>query len=179
MREAYLYLLDHQADGRCLLLFPNSASSDNRMPAGQEVNLADSGDRFHIRIQPPLGIDVLQVIARLEPLAELDAPISSQGTPVVSAEILAKVRDELLKDRTNWTEARLPITTTAKSAPPAKREPARFALLLGVDRSQDERVSPPQEYFRSSAEHLAQVLAKRGGFAQERIRVLTGDQASA
>ena len=137
-RETYLYVLYHQADGSSLLLFPNSARPANRTPAGQDVNLADADDAFRIRIRPPLGTEVLQVIARLEPLTELDALAKTEGTPVVPADTLAKVRDGLLKDRTNWTEHRLPITTVVASAPSAKRDPARFALLMGVDRYQDD-----------------------------------------
>src|SRR2546423_14024732 len=38
-REARLYLLYHQADGRCLLLFPNPARPDNRAPARQVVQV--------------------------------------------------------------------------------------------------------------------------------------------
>lgn len=177
-REAFLYLLYHQADGSSLLLFPNSARPDNRVPAGQDVKLADSGDKFRIRIQPPLGGEVLQLVARTQPIGEFDALTKIVGTPVVSKELLAKVRDELLKDRSNWSEHRLPITTVAPAAPAKKKEPAIFALLVGTDRYQDPAAAPPQAPFASAPLHIGRALAQRAGLQPEHVKALSGDQAT-
>lgn len=178
-REAHLYLIYHQADGKSLLLFPNEAQPANRISAKQQVTIPGANDEFRIRILPPFGVDVLQVVATLKPIAELDALVQKTGkTPIVSAEALGKVRDALLKDLTTWTEHRVPIATVAKSEPTAKREPARFMLLVGIDTCQDETIAKPRPEFRHSAEMLAAAFKDRGQLAPDGIKVLLGKDAT-
>lgn len=178
-REAHLYLLYHQNDGKSLLMFPNEARGDNRASAKEKVTIPGPNDEFRIRIQPPFGVDVVQVIATLQPLAELDALVQKTGkTPEISGEVLGKVRDNLLKDLTTWTEHRLQITTVAKTEISTKREPARFALLVGVDKYQDEVLGKTRPEFRHSAEQLASVLKDRGQVASGGTKLLLGQEVT-
>ena len=72
-RESRLYLLYHQADGRCVLLFPNPARSDNLVLGRQIVRVPNPDEPFRFRVGPPFGVEVLQVVAAGRPVAELDA----------------------------------------------------------------------------------------------------------
>ena len=91
-REAYLYLIYHQADGVSLLLFPNLAQKSNRVAAGKPMIIPSSEKDSRIRIQAPFGREVLQVLATTEPMAELDSLVGrSDQFPVVTQELIASL----------------------------------------------------------------------------------------
>ncbi len=122
-REAHLYLIYHQADGKSLLLFPNEARRENRIAAKESVLIPPPGQDFRFRVGPPFGSEVLQVIASLKPLEELDGLVQKTGrAPIVSAEVIEKLKERLSKDSTSWTEHRVVIHTAAKETPPPQRK---------------------------------------------------------
>ncbi len=178
-REANLYVFYHQCDGQSLLMFPNEARPANSVPAGQVVMIPGKGDHFRIRIQAPLGNDVLQVIASTEPLAELDALVQKAGrAPAVSTELINQLSQRLLADKSKWTEHRIPVQTVAKAADAAARQPGRFGLFIGVNQLQDAGYLRPRADFGRSAEVLAQAFAQRGQLAPNGSKLLLAEQAT-
>lgn len=113
--DAYLYLLYHQADGSTLLLYPNEAARENRVPAGTRVRVPAEGSSFRFRIQPPFGDEVLQILATREPAPELAALVKREGkATAVTGEVLQELKQRLSADRTNWAEQHVRIRTAEK-----------------------------------------------------------------
>ena len=129
-REAYLYLLYHQADGSSYLLFPNEAHIDNHVPAGKWVTIPAADQSFRFRVSPPFGREVLQVLATLKPAAELDDLVRKRGRAApVTREQLVALHERLRQDRSTWAEHRMAITTTTRAAElPRARRPASAFL---------------------------------------------------
>jgi hypothetical protein len=178
-KEAHLYLIYHQADGTSLLMFPNEAKIDNRIPAGKTVTIPPLDQDYRFRVGPPLGKEVFQVIASLEPLDELDGLVKKTGrAAVVSREALAKLCDRLLKEPASWTEHRVPIHTIAKQALPPERKPSRAGLFIGVDKYQDPKLSEPLEQIRRSAEQMAKAMQERGKLDPSRVKTILGEEAT-
>lgn len=179
-RESHLYLIYHQADGTSLLLFPNEARTDSKVPAKQDVLVPDLGDPFRFQIGPPLGIEVFQVLASLKPIEELDSLVKQKTgrAVVVSRELIGKLRDQLLKGKSSWTEHRVPIRTIAKDAVTADRKPARVGLFIGIDQYQNTKLCKPHEELRKGAELMHKTFLDRGGLDPSRTKLITGEQAT-
>ena len=178
-REAHLYLIYHQADGKSLLLFPNEARRENRIAAKETVIIPPPGQDFRFRIRPPFGTEVLQVIASLTPLEELDGLVQKTGrAPIVSGEVIEKLKDRLSKDPASWTEHRVVIRTAAKEALPPPHNAARVGLFIGVNKYQNEKLCTPAERFRLGAELLAKVFVERGGVEAQDAKTIVAEQAT-
>ena len=178
-REAHLYLIYHQADGKSLLLFPNEARRENRIAAKQPVIIPPPGQDFRFRIGPPFGTEVLQVIASLKPLEELDGLVQKTGrAPIVSGEVIEKLKERLSKDLASWTEHRVIIRTTAKESLPPPRKAARVGLFIGVNKYQNEKLCTPAERFRLGAELLAKTFVERGGVEAQNVKTIVAEQAT-
>jgi hypothetical protein len=65
-QPAYVYLYDVQPDGVVRLVFPNAYSQNNFVTAGSHT-LPDGAYQFSVT--PPTGVEQLQIIASLTPLA--------------------------------------------------------------------------------------------------------------
>lgn len=178
-KDAYLYLIYHQADGQSLLMFPNEAKKDNRIPAGKTVTIPPAMQDFRFRVGPPLGAEVFQVVASLKPLEELDGLVKKTGqTAVIPRELLDKLRERLLKDTASWTEHRVPIRTVAKETPPPERKPMRVGLFIGVNEYQNEKTCKPFDQLRRNAEGMAKAFTERGKIDAEHSKLITGKEAT-
>src|SRR5262249_52364182 len=152
--DAYLYLLYHQADGRCLLLFPNPARPDAQVPGRREVQVPAPEDaaRFRFRIGPPFGDETLQVLATTRPLDPLDRLTGTRRPPVVAPETLTALRADLAARPEPWAEHRVPIRTLPLSDRDPARPPARLGLFVGIGRYLHPEFAPTHEELRHSAE---------------------------
>lgn len=178
-REAYLYLLYHQANRITLLLFPNEAQPENRVPGRQDMLVPDLADSFAFRVQAPLGTEVLQVLASLEPLEELDNLLRKDANAVfVPRKILDSLCDRLLKEPATWTEHRVPIETVSRQAEFAPRTPSRVGLFIGVNKYQNPKLCQPLEELRRGAELMAKVFVDRGGLDPQHTRLILGEDAT-
>lgn len=182
-RDAYLYLIYHQADGQSALLFPNEAKSDNRVAGRQWVSVPAAGEEFRFRITAPFGTEVLQVIATTKPSPELDGLVARTGRAApVSAEVLGRLQQRLAGDRNTWTEHRLPIQTVAKSQPSPTRKANRVGLFVGINQFQVGEEKDGSEgrnaRFRLGAELMCKTMLERGGLDPQRAKLLTGKDAT-
>lgn len=180
-REAYLYLLYHQADGSSLLLFPNEARSDGHVAANQSVTVPQPNEEFRFRVAAPFGAEVLQVVASLKPLEDLDTLVQKSGrAATVSSEVLTRLIPRLTADPTSWTEHRVPIRTTASAEASPTRKPARVGLFVGVNLFERtaEKGEGDNARFRLGAELMAQTMLQRGGLDPQRTQTLIGQQAT-
>ncbi len=179
-REARLYLLYHQADGRCMLLFPNPARSDNRVPARQVVQVPGPGEPFRFRVQSPFGVELLQVLASAQPIAELDV-LAAQGqgrAPTVAPALLDQVRGRLLQAGQPWAEHRVPIRTLPLSERPPGRPPVRAGLFIGIGKYLHPEIGPTHDELRHSAEVFHGQMTRRGGLDPARTKLIVDQQAT-
>jgi hypothetical protein len=178
-KEAFLYLLYHQADGQSLLLYPNPAARDHRLPAQESVTIPTPGGNFRFRVQPPLGQEVFQVLATTAPAPELDDLVQdgSQGA-LVTAEVIERLRARLAQDLSSWTEHRVRIETVAGAVTQAARPARRVSLLIGVDDYEDPKLCEPGARFRTGAELMRDALTQRGGVSPQDTKILLGKDAT-
>ncbi len=179
-RDARLYLLYHQADGRCVLLFPNPAHSDSRVPARQIVPVPAQGEQFRFRVRPPFGVEVLQVLASIQPVAELEAVAAhGQGrAPVVSPELLAAAGRRLAQAGSSWAEHRVPIRTVPLAEHPPARPAARAGLFIGIGKYLHPEYAPTHAELRHSAEVMHEQMLHRGKLDPERTKLVIDQQAT-
>jgi hypothetical protein len=180
-REAYLYLLYHQADGTSYLLFPNEAHPDNRVPARQWQSVPGPGEEFRFRVTAPYGTEVLQVVAALRPVEELDALVKKIGRAApVSQEVINRAHDRLSGDLSTWTEHRVAIRTAASSSATVARGARRVGLFVGVNKFQtsEKQGEGGNARFRLGAEMMARFMLQRGGLDSQWTKTLTGEEAT-
>jgi hypothetical protein len=179
-RESRLYLLYHQTDGRCVLLFPNPARSDNRVPARQIVQVPGPGEPFRFRIRPPYGVEVLQVLASVQPIADLDR-LAAQGQdrgPAVAPALLEQVRGRLLQAGQPWAEHRVPIRTLPLTERPPGRPSVRAGLFIGIGKYLHPEIGSTHEELRHSAEVFHEKMTRRGGLDPSRTKLVVDQQAT-
>ena len=61
--DCHITVVSHQSDGRSVVLFPNRWSRDTLLLANQTIEIPGSAFPFKMRIGPPFGSDVIEVIA--------------------------------------------------------------------------------------------------------------------
>jgi hypothetical protein len=177
-REAHLYLIYHQADGKSFLLFPNEARTDNRVAAKQPVGVPRAGEAFRFRITPPFGTEVLQVVATLQPAAELDRLMANTGRAApVPQDAIAKLHERLKSDLTSWTEHRVPIRTAPRAEEPPPRKAERVGLFVGVSQFQVNDKKDGQR-FQLGADLMAKTLTERDRVDSQKVKSLTGPAAT-
>lgn len=111
-RPAHLYLLYHQADGVTKLLFPNRVHTNPSVGEGAPVTLPAEGEEFRFRIGMPLGKETLQVLASVQPIAELeqiDRP--TDRAPIVEPKVLEALSARIKADPALWSEQHVAIET--------------------------------------------------------------------
>jgi hypothetical protein len=178
-RESHLYLIYHQADGKSLLLFPNEVRPENRIAAKEPVIIPPPGQDFRFRIGPPFGTEVLQVIASLKPLEELDGLVQKTGTaPIVGREVIDNLKERLSKDPDSWTEHRVAVRTAAKQAMPPQHKASRVGLFIGVNKYQNEKLCMPAERFKLGAELLAKTFVERGSVDPHNVKTIVAEEAT-
>lgn len=180
-REAYLYLIYHQANGESVLLYPNEAHIVSRVPARQWVTIPPPGEDFRFRVTAPFGTEVLQVLASLKPVDELDGLVKRIGRAApVSQQVINTLHGRLKQDLTNWAEYRLPITTRAKTEQVPTHKATRVGLFVGVNRFQVEKEGERDKNvrFRLGAELMANTMLQRGQLNPDLTKTLTDQQAT-
>ncbi|MGO8752599.1 MAG: DUF4384 domain-containing protein [Thermoguttaceae bacterium] len=177
-RDAFLYLLYHQADGRTLLLYPNSAQPDNRVPARKTVQIPAAGQPFGIRIGPPFGNEAVQVLASVARIADLDALVPTPAAqPVVSRQVLDQLARRLAMGQAAWAEHRTPIrTVAAKNGPEAR--PNRIGLFIGIGKYLNPKIGETHDELRHSAEVMHQAMLARGKLDPQRTRLVLDQEAT-
>ena len=61
--DCHITVVSHQSDGRSVVLFPNRWSRDTLLHANQTIEIPGSAFPFKMRIGPPFGSDIVEVIA--------------------------------------------------------------------------------------------------------------------
>ncbi|MEQ8791508.1 MAG: caspase family protein [Pirellulaceae bacterium] len=179
-RDAYLYLLYHQADGAVSLLFPNVAQPDNRIAAKTKARVPADEENFHFRIRGPFGDEALQVLASTARLPELDSLLrnAKTGAPAVSPELLARLAERLKQVPETWSDHRVAIRTLPKSEQRPEAPRSRIGLFIGIGKYQRDDIGAPHEELRRSAEVLHKLMLERGGLDPQRTRLVVDDQAT-
>ena len=67
--DAYVTVLSVGASGRVTQLFPNNYQSDNRIRAGQTLEIPSEASESRIKVKGPVGIELIKVIATSKPVA--------------------------------------------------------------------------------------------------------------
>jgi hypothetical protein len=175
-RDAYLYLLYHQADGSTRLIFPNATQPRNQVRAREVVAVPGKG---HIQVRPPFGREVLQVVASTRPIAEFDGlDVSQPRFPAVPRELIDQAAARLAPERALWAEHRVPIQALPKKQRPPAPKAARVGLFIGIGNYQDGRIAKPHEELRNSAVVLHKAMLERGGLDPARTRLVVDNQAT-
>ncbi len=192
-RDAYLYLIYHQADGKSYLLFPNEAHIANFVSGGKWASVPEPGQAFRFRISTPFGTEVLQVLATVQPTAELDTLVKKSGqAALIPSDLFGTLQQRLAQDLNSWTEHRVPIRTSAGSGAMASssgssgsstssaRKGARVGLFIGINKFQtsEDKGEGGNARFRLGAEIMAQTMLQRGGLDPQRCKTLIGEQAT-
>lgn len=128
-------MIYEQADGATYVVFPNSAQTDNRVRAKEEVELPGKNDTFRWTIGAPFGNELMKVIASKERIAELEKPEMRERrfTPVEGKELRAVARELGAKAAADaWSEVTLKITTHTGLNPNSPHSGKRYAVLFAV-----------------------------------------------
>ena len=181
-RESHVYLFFYQADGSALMLFPNTAHRDNLVKAQAEISIpGKEGDPFRFRIGPPFGQEVLQVLATTKPCEELDAlDISTGKLPKVSAELLGKVRDRLIKDRPSYSEHRVRVVTRRRESARGEEglENSRRIFPRRRNKYQDSKSCSENEEFLRGAEFIHKAMLEQGQLDPDKTKIIVGEQST-
>jgi hypothetical protein len=135
-QPGYLYLLNQQADGTVVCLFPNVYQADNKMEPGRPVTVPDPHGDFELRASPPYGTETLVALVSLEPLEPSKfgvASLTDQQFTVVDHHAVQRLRAEMRQDPNRCAEVQAQLTTrpgdqqesqAPESAAPPSDEPA-------------------------------------------------------
>jgi len=177
--DANLYMIYHQADGASLLIFPNVVQRSSHVAAGKPILVPASERELRIRIQGPFGREVLQVLATLEPLKELNDLVgSTQQFPVVSPQLLGRIGKRLQEHPQTWTEHRVPIETVANQPLPPQRKADRVGLFIGIGKYLHPPNAPTHEELGHSAVVMHDLMLNLGGLDPQRTRLMMNEQAT-
>ncbi len=128
----HVYVIYHQTDKTALLMFPNRKQRSPLIDANQLATLPDEAQGVRIRIRPPFGPEVLQVVSSRQPITEFDKLIADEGgAPVVDAARWSRLAELLAKRSTDWAEQRLFIESFAKDKLPTTAPLGRAGLFIG------------------------------------------------
>ena len=178
-KESHVYLLYHQVDGTCLMLFPNQAHPDNKLAAKQVVTIPEPGEKFRFRVRAPFGEEALQVLASTQPVAELDVLDASLGRALpVSKEIQESLSTRIRQQPELFGEHRVRLETYEARKLPPTAPPARVGVFLGCNRSANQAADEGDRQFKGSAVAMAKIMTQRGGLDPQRVKVLVDDQAT-
>lgn len=178
-RKAYLYLLHYSVDGTTRLLFPNGVRPNNLTEGQTVVEVPDSAKEYRFRIKPPCGIESLQLLAAVEPIAELQQLISGQDRlPLIQSDLLQKLSQRLANDSTVWAEHHRAITTYLTRDDAPKRSPARAGLFIGIGKYQHANLAAAHVELSRSAKVMHDVMLRRGGLDPQKTRLLRDGDAT-
>lgn len=203
--DAFLHLLYHQADGSSLLLFPNVAAADNFVPARTKTLVPPPGlpptQQYRFRVQPPLGHEVLQVLASRRRIPELDTLANgSHPAAPVPPQLISSLATRLSSEPANWTEHRVRIQTvspdgstiisneTPRPQPntldpnppnePTNDPPSRVGLFIGIGKYANPDLASTHTELAESARVMHRLMLDHGKLDPNRTKLLTNEQAT-
>jgi len=133
-REAYVYVLYQQADGKVFQIFPNNHQPENKVAAKTRIEFPAADDDFRWQVSGPFGKEAIKVIASTAPIDPLHAP-------EVKQQRFNRLSPERLKDLTGtmqqaepaiWAEDLVEITTIDKRGKLPAEPPKRVGLFVGA-----------------------------------------------
>ena len=77
--DAYVTVLNIGASGKVTQLFPNAAQTDNKVKAGETVEIPSTASGAQIKVAGPVGAELIKVIATSKPLAVIPDTQWKQG----------------------------------------------------------------------------------------------------
>ena len=170
-----LYLFYFMADGNVSCLFPNRYQRDNKIPAGQDIEVPACGADFRIRIGPPFGWEVLKAVVSLKPLKSLDIHELTRGqmTEVGTKGVRGAYVEQLKPQPTTWSEHDVWILTvereedqsvleerTPRRSPAVRGAKRRVGVFIGIAEFLDKRIrrlETPDDDARAMDEVMRQV----------------------
>lgn len=148
-QDAYLYVFYEQADGKSMLVYPNSRQKNNFVKAKQKVQVPAGDDLFRWRVGAPFGKETIFVIASKEPIENLEDPkLREKRFNDISVQEAKKTASAMkAAEPAKWARDRVEITTKAKTAPAVAPESRRYAVFFGVKNYQfrEEALAAGQE----------------------------------
>lgn len=78
--DAYVTVLNVSASGKVTQLFPNAAQTDNRVKAGETVEIPSTASGAQIKVSSATGAELVKVIATSKPLAVIPDTQWKPGT---------------------------------------------------------------------------------------------------
>ena len=131
---AYLYVFYEQADGKVFMVFPNRIQTRNHVNAGEWVAIPSDDDLFRWRVGPPLGKELIKVVASRKPIESLSAtpPGAARFEPVPRKQVEDVARTLSKQASGDWAEQSTPILTAAASPDGGRRTGRRFGLVIGA-----------------------------------------------
>ena len=78
--DAYVTVLNIGASGKVTQLFPNAAQSDNKVKAGETVEIPSAASGAQIRVGGPVGAELIKVIATSKPVTVIADGQWKQGS---------------------------------------------------------------------------------------------------
>jgi hypothetical protein len=131
--DAYIHMVYRQADGKVYQIFPNSGQRDNHIKAGETLRFPAEDGLFRWIVGPPLGKELIKVIASKQPLGRLsEAQLQQVRFNPVTAKDIETTRSELGQKKEAWSEDQVEITTVVRGQTPAPAGGRRFAVFSGV-----------------------------------------------
>lgn len=177
--DAYVYVVYKQADGKAFQIFPNALQNDNRVQAGQAVQIPASDDPFRWQIGPPFGKEVVKVFASKEPLKGLSDPSlrAERFNPVSAKQVIGVAKELDAEEAPDWAEADVEIITRPGSRDTDTAEAKRYGVFFGVSehRFNAEKLEASQKKGynlsspRNDAIRLNNVLTKLGKLNASRV----------
>jgi hypothetical protein len=160
-KSGYLYLFYLSADNKLHCLFPNNVQTDNEISANQQIVVPSAQAQFKLRVQPPLGAEILKAIVTLDPVKPQDLGVKSltksAATPL-SFSALKDVAVELQRRQTIWAEHQVEITTVREKVSQTQR---RLGLFIGISKYQDSRI-PSLSICDQDAATMAEMMKRFG-----------------
>jgi hypothetical protein len=147
--DAYLTIVNVGPSGRVTQLFPNAFQSNNRVVAGQQVEVPSSDSGARITVSGAVGAELIKVFASSEPMQVIpEAQLQGNGAFLV----MRGVASDLVRN--------LEVTANAPAAPNRKlaisnliiktmnerrseASDSSFVVVLGSPTSQPAAVSAP------------------------------------
>lgn len=133
--DAFIYVLYTQVDGKTYVVFPNSATPDNRVKAMQTVQLPNANDTFRWTVSAPFGKEQLKVVASKDRVPTLEKPEFRRNslTPVTGKDV-ASVVQQLKKEipAENWSEVSLELTTHDGVNPNSPYFGKRYGVFFAI-----------------------------------------------
>jgi len=135
-KDAYVYALYQQADGAILQIFPNRVQPENRVKAGQSVQIPAADDLFRWVVGPPFGQEVIKVVASEKPIENLETEVVRRRrfTPVPGKQLKDLDGEVDAMSPAEWTESDIEVFTYARGQTAKRHGTRRFGVFFGVSK---------------------------------------------